>query len=90
LSAGPATIVVSGAWLSTQSVGWPHVPASGSQTPAVWHHGGRLQTTGAPPTQLPPWQLSPFVQALPSVQALPFAFVTTEHEPFAGLQLPAR
>jgi len=32
------------------------------------------QLTAAPPLQLPAWQLSPVVQALPSLHAVPLAF----------------
>ena len=90
LSAGPETIVVSGAWLSTQPVGAPHAPVEGSQTPAWAHHAGRLQVTPAPPTQAPAWQASPVVHPLLSVQPLPFGLVTVEQVPVAGLQVPAR
>jgi hypothetical protein len=34
------------------------------------------QTTGLPPTQVPFWQLSVWVQALPSLQDVPLATAT--------------
>jgi hypothetical protein len=44
----------------------------------------------AVPVQLPFWQESPVVQALPSLQIVPFGFaVPVEQAPVAGLQLPA-
>jgi hypothetical protein len=39
--------------------------------------------------QEPPWQVSTWVQALPSSHGLPFALAGFEHVPFAGLQVPA-
>src|SRR5262249_32876035 len=46
-------------------------PAAGSQVPAVWHPSEAVQTTAGPPVQVPFWQLSPLVQALPSSQDEP-------------------
>jgi len=37
----------------------------------------------------PLWQLSVFVQALPSLQAAPLALTGLLHKPVAELQLPA-
>src|SRR5262245_16164280 len=65
------------------------MPVCGSQVPATWHWSDAVQTTGAPPTQLPAWQLSPWVQALPSVQAVPFVAAGLEHMPVCGSQVPA-
>jgi len=57
--------------------------------PAVWQVAGVPHTTGFDPTQAPLWQLSVFVQALPSEQAVPFAaLVCAEQVPVAGLQVP--
>jgi hypothetical protein len=47
-----------------------------------------VQTTGFEPLQAPTWQVSVWVQALPSLQAVPFGFATAEHEPLDGLQVP--
>jgi hypothetical protein len=42
------------------------------QAPTVWHWSAPLQVTLLPPPQTPPaWQVSPFVQALLSLQAAP-------------------
>src|SRR5689334_14663408 len=47
-----------------------------------------MQTTGVPP-QLPFWQASVWVQAFPSLQAVPLGLLGLEHTPVAGLQTPA-
>ncbi len=76
--------VPSGAVLPT------HRPVAGWQAPAVWQEsvaGG--QTTGAPLTQVPDWQLSPVVQALLSVQLVPLAAAGFEQVPEAASQVPA-
>jgi len=46
--------------------------------------------TGFDPVQVPAWQPSVCVQALPSLQAVPSAKVGFEQAPVAGLQLPAK
>src|SRR5438552_1557773 len=69
-------------------VGTEHAPVAGLQVPGSWHWSA-VQTTGFAPSQLPFWQVSLCVQALPSVQAVPLVlFVGTEHAPVAGLQVP--
>src|SRR5438552_2605552 len=65
------------------------VPLAGSQTPATWHWSRAAQTTGFVPTQVPPWQVSLWVQASPSVQAMPFGLAGVEQVPLAGSQTPA-
>jgi hypothetical protein len=47
------------------------------------------QTTGLPPTQLPPWQVSVCVQALPSLHVVPSDAAGFEHAPVAGSHVPA-
>src|SRR2546425_1148874 len=47
------------------------------------------QTTGFVPRQAPVWQVSIWVQASPSLQALPFPLSGLEQRPFAGSQTPA-
>src|SRR5262245_6784016 len=88
LSAGPATIAVSGGWLSTQPVGGPQTPLAGSQTPAAPHQGGFEQLTPAPPVHTPPWQASPPVQASPSLQVVPSGCAGFEQVPVIGSQTP--
>jgi hypothetical protein len=48
-----------------------------------------VQVTGFAPLHAPFWQESLCVHALPSLQALPFAFAGFEQVPELGLQLPA-
>ena len=57
---------------------------------AVWQGGGVLQVTGVPPTQVPPLQVSPDVQALLSLQVVPSGAFGFEQVPSVGLQVPAR
>ena len=45
-------------------------PVEGLQVPATWHWSLAVHTTGLAPTQLPAWQVSVWVQALPSLHAL--------------------
>jgi hypothetical protein len=49
-----------------------------------------VQTTGLAPVQVPLWQVSDWVQALPSVQAAPFALFGFEQTPVEVLHVPAR
>src|SRR5437016_3292735 len=69
--------------------GLEQVPLAGSQIPATWHWSSAVQTTGFAPMQLPAWQVSVWVQASPSAQALPSAWFGLEHVPLAGSQTPA-
>src|SRR5215813_6622883 len=69
--------------------GLEQMPLAGSQTPASWHWSRAEQTTGFVPTQAPASQVSDWVQALPSVQALPVALSGLEQMPLAGSQTPA-
>jgi hypothetical protein len=48
-----------------------------------------VQVTAFPPEHAPLWQVSVWVQALPSLHEVPFAAAGLEHWPVAGLQLPA-
>jgi hypothetical protein len=68
--------------------GLVHSPVPGMHVPASWHWSGVGQTTGLPPTHLPAWQVSVWVQALPSLQAVLFATGTAMQVPSAGLQVP--
>src|SRR2546427_12450108 len=60
--------------------GVEQVPLAGSQTPATWHWSSALQTTGFAPVQVPAWQVSVWVQALPSLQAVPSTLVGVEQD----------
>src|SRR5947207_15500138 len=70
-------------------VGLEQVPLAGSHTPATWHWSRAAQTTGFVPTQAPAWQVSVWVQPLPSLQDAPSALVGLEQVPVAGSQVPA-
>jgi hypothetical protein len=48
-----------------------------------------VQLTGLAPTQVPAWQVSLWVQALPSLHAVPFGFGGFEQAPVAGSHVPA-
>ena len=69
--------------------GLEHVPVAGSQVPASWHWSLAVHTTGFEPVHVPLWQVSVWVQALPSLQAVPFGLAGLEQVPFAGLHVPA-
>ena len=69
--------------------GLEQTPVVGSQVPAAWHWSEAVQPTGSAPTQLPAWQLSCRVQALPSEQPVPSGLGGSEQRPVAGLQTPA-
>src|SRR5262245_35809472 len=69
--------------------GLEQMPLAGSQTPASWHWSRAEQTTGFAPTQAPASQVSVWVQASPSVQAVPFGLSGLEQMPLAGSQTPA-
>src|SRR2546422_852478 len=58
--------------------GFEQVALSGSQTPASWHWSWAVQTTGLTPVHVPPWQVSPCVQASPSLQLVPVSGVTVQ------------
>src|SRR5205814_8827100 len=66
-----------------------HCPAVGSPVPASWRSSGGVQTTGLVPVQVPLWQVSVCVQALPSLHAVPLLAFGLEHWPVAVLQVPA-
>ena len=60
--------------MHTREVSPPHNPVALSQVPAVWHRSEAVHTTGLPPVHAPVWQVSVWVQALPSLHAVPLAF----------------
>ena len=69
--------------------GFEHIPVAGLQTPALWHESCGAQVTGLAPAHVPAWQVSVWVQPLPSSHAAPLGFAGFEHTPVAGLQTPA-
>src|SRR5207245_2396302 len=70
-------------------LGLEQVPLAGSQVPTSWHWSRAVQTTGFAPTQVPAWQESLWVQASPSLQAVPSVLFGLEQVPLAGSQVPA-
>ena len=64
------------------------MPVAGSHVPAGWHWSRAVQVTGLP-AQLPLWQVSVCVQALPSLHAVPSIAVGLEQLPVAGSHVPA-
>src|SRR3989442_1146213 len=71
------------------ALGFEQVPVAGSHVPATWHWSRAVQVTGLLPTQLPLWQVSVWVQASPSLHAVPSALVGVEQVPVAGSHVPA-
>src|SRR5436189_17348 len=69
--------------------GLEHWPVAVLQVPATWHWSSAVQTTGFEPVQVPLWQVSVWVQALPSLHAVPLPAFGLEHWPVAVLELPA-
>jgi len=70
------------------AAGTEQAPVTGSQLPATWHWSAAAQVTGFAPAQVPARQTSVWVQALPSLQAVPSFFGGWEHMPVTGLQVP--
>ncbi len=71
------------------AVGLEHVPDVVSQVPVTWHASLGVQVTGFEPVQIPTWQVSVWVQALPSSHFVPLGAVGFEHAPVVGSQVPA-
>ena len=65
-----------------------HVPVAGLQVPAL-RHWVAAQVTGLLPVHVPLWHVSVWVHAFASLQTAPFAFAGFEHNPVAGLHVPA-
>src|SRR6266571_5228375 len=68
--------------------GLEQIPVVGSHVPATWHWSRAVQVTGLLPTQVPLWQVSVCVQALPSSHAVPSVAVGLEEMPVAGSHVP--
>src|SRR3989442_1398430 len=69
--------------------GLEDAPVVVSQVPATWHWSEAVQTTGLDPVHVPLWQVSVWVQALPSLHALPSGLGGFEHRPVPVSQIPA-
>jgi hypothetical protein len=57
--------------------GFEQTPLEVLQTPTSWHWSSAVQITGLLPVHTPDWQASVCVQALPSLQLVPFALGVT-------------
>jgi hypothetical protein len=68
--------------------GLEQTPVPVLQTPGSWHVSLAVQTTGLAPLQVPDWQVSVCVHALPSLHDVPSALGGLEHTPVAALQTP--
>ena len=71
------------------ALGLVHAPVATLHVPALWHWSLAVQVTGLAPVHVPAWQTSVWVQALPSVHAVPLAALGLVHVPVATLQVPA-
>jgi hypothetical protein len=69
--------------------GFVQAPVDGVHVPAPWHWSVAAQVTGFAPLQTPAWQVSVWVQELPSLHAVPFAAVGFVQAPVLGLHVPA-
>src|SRR2546422_461732 len=70
------------------AAGLEHCPVDVLHVPATWHWSETVQVTGLEPVQVPLWQVSVWVQALPSVHAVPLVLGGVEHTPVLVLQVP--
>lgn len=70
------------------ATGFEQEPVPGSHVPAVWHVSLAEHVTGLDPVQVPLWQVSLFVHALPSLHAVPLARAGLEQVPVLGLHAP--
>src|SRR2546423_816283 len=64
-------------------------PVLVSQVPASWHWSDAVQITGFPPVQAPAWQVSVWVQRLPSLHGVASGLFGLEHAPVLVSQVPA-
>src|SRR5262245_2433875 len=68
--------------------GFEQRPVCGLEVRASWHWSEAVHSM-AVPTKAPASQLSPCVQALPSLQLEPLGLAGFEHIPVSGSQVPA-
>ena len=61
------------------AVGFEQTPVLVLHVPATWQASLAVHVTGLVPVQVPFWQLSLCVQALPSLQLVPLAATGLEH-----------
>jgi hypothetical protein len=67
--------------------GFEQLPEPGSHIPATWHWSLAVHVFAPPLMQVPPWHVSPTVQAFPSLQEVPSASAGPAHMPVAGLHV---
>jgi len=65
-------------------------PVATEHVPATWQVSRAVQTTGAPPMQLPDWQVSVRVHGLPSVHDVPLVACGLVQTPVWTLHVPTR
>jgi hypothetical protein len=70
-------------------LGLEQTPVDVLHVPAVWHWSRAVQVTGLAPVQVPATQVSDWVQALPSLQAVPSVLLGLEQTPVEVLHVPA-
>ena len=75
--------------LPSDFAGLEQVPVAGLHVPATWHWSWATQTTPFMPVQVPAWQVSVCVHALPSLHGSPFGAAGFEHVPVAWSHVPA-
>jgi hypothetical protein len=68
--------------------GFEQTPVDVLHVPTSWHWSSATQLTGFAPEHAPDWQVSVWVQALPSVHDVPLAFSGFEQTPVEVLQVP--
>jgi hypothetical protein len=71
------------------AIGLEQAPVVGSQVPATWHWSDAVQATGLEPLHVPFWQVSVWVQPLPSLQDVPLLAMGFEQAPVDGSHEPA-
>jgi hypothetical protein len=64
------------------------MPVAVWQTPGRWQASAGAQVIGLAPTQLPPWHVSAWLQALPSLHEAPLGFTGLVQIPVAAWQVP--
>src|SRR5262249_17498607 len=69
--------------------GLEQTPVAASHVPTACHWSEAVQTMGSVPTQAPRWQESVWVQASPSLHAVPSGAGGSSQAPVAGLHVPA-
>src|SRR5438876_1643282 len=69
--------------------GFEQTPVDVLQVPATWHWSEAVQTTGFDPVQVPFWQVSGSVEAMPALQSAALAACGLAQTPIDVLQVPA-